>query len=82
MAVDHPTQITARSDEDVVGVGITSDMMAEAAGLTRCFVPPVGFEAPIWLITTEKLQKEPRIRALLDYLSGYMTQRRYRKPMS
>lgn len=66
--------------KDGVGVGVMSDMMAEAVGLTRCFVPPVPFEAPIWLITTEKLQKEPRIRALLDFLAGYMSQRRYRKP--
>jgi DNA-binding transcriptional LysR family regulator len=68
--------------KDGVGVGLMSDMMAEAAGLTRCFVPPVTFEAPIWLITTERLQKEPRIRALMDFLSGYMAQKRYRKPAS
>jgi DNA-binding transcriptional LysR family regulator len=68
--------------KDGIGVGIMSDMLAEAAGLTRCFVPPVTFEAPVWLVTTERLQKEPRIRALMDFLSGYMAQRRYRKSTS
>ncbi len=63
-----------------LGVGLASDMMAEAAGLVRCFVPPVAFEAPVWLITTEKLRQESRIRAFLDFLAGYVTQKRYRKP--
>lgn len=62
-----------------IGVGLMSDMMAEAAGLVPCFVPPVTFEAPVWLVTTETLQKDPRIRALLDFLAGYVAQKRYRK---
>ncbi|MBI1417874.1 MAG: LysR family transcriptional regulator [Limimaricola sp.] len=62
-----------------IGVGLASDMMAEAAGMIRCFTPPVAFEAPIWLITTEKLRHEPRIRAFLDFLAGYVTQKKYRK---
>lgn len=32
---------------DGIGMGIMSDMMAEGAGLTQCFVPPVTFDAPI-----------------------------------
>jgi hypothetical protein len=56
-----------------------SNMTAEAAGLLHCFVPPVRSEAPVWLVTTESLQKEPRIRAFVDYLAGYLTQGRYRR---
>ncbi len=62
-----------------VGVGLMSDMMAEAAGLVPCFVPPVTLEAPIWLITTERLRNVPRVRAFLDFMAGYVAQRRYRK---
>ena len=66
-----------------VGVGLMSNMVAEADGsLIRCFVPPVTMEVPVWLLTTERLAKEPRIRALLDFLAGYMAQRRYRSPAS
>ncbi len=62
-----------------VGVGLMSNMVAEAEGsLIRCFVPPVTMDVPLWLLTTERLRKEPRIRALLDFLAGYLAQRRYR----
>ena len=61
-----------------VGVGVMSNMTAEAAGLLCCFDPPVRSEAPVWLVTTESLQKEPRIRVFVDYLAGYLTQGRYR----
>lgn len=61
-----------------VGVGVMSNLVAESAGLVRCFVSPVTNEAPVWLITTESLQKEPRIRAFVDYLAGYLAQGRYR----
>lgn len=62
-----------------VGVGLMSNMIAEADGsLVRCFVPPVTQEFPLWLVTTERLRKEPRIRALLDFLAGYLAQGRYR----
>lgn len=61
-----------------VGVGMMSDMTAEAAGLLRCFAPPVKSEAPVWLVTTESLRHEPRIRAFVDYLAGYLAQGRYR----
>lgn len=62
-----------------VGVGLMSDTAAEAAGLVRCFVPPVTQETGLWLVTTERLQKEPRIRAFVDFLAGYMAQGRYRR---
>ena len=66
-----------------VGVGLMSNMVAEAEGsLIRCFVPPVTMDVPLWLLTTERLRKEPRIRALLDFLVGYVTQGRYREPSS
>jgi DNA-binding transcriptional LysR family regulator len=62
-----------------VGVGVMSNMTAEAAGLLRCFDPPVRSEAPVWLVTTESLQKEPRVRAFVDYLAGYLAQGCYRR---
>ena len=66
-----------------VGVGLMSDMVAEADGtLVKCFVPPVIQEIPVWLVTTERLRKEPRIRALMDFLAGYLAQGRYRAQSS
>jgi DNA-binding transcriptional LysR family regulator len=61
-----------------VGVGMMSNLTAEAAGLLHCFAPPVKSEAPVWLITTESLRHEPRIRAFVDFLAGYLAQGRYR----
>jgi raffinose/stachyose/melibiose transport system permease protein len=38
-----------------VGVGLMSNMVAEADGtLVRCFVPPVTQDIPVWLVTTER----------------------------
>lgn len=60
------------------GVGLMSNLVAAADGsLIRCFVPPVTLEVPLWLLTTERLRTEPRIRALLDFLVGYLAQERY-----
>ena len=61
------------------GVGMMSDIVAEADGtLVRCFRPPEAPSADVWLGTTEHLRREPRIRALLDFLSGFMASGRYR----
>lgn len=62
-----------------IGVGLMSDTVAAALGLELCFVPPVTEAAPLWLVTTEGLRSEPRIRAFVDFLAGYMTQGRYRR---
>lgn len=61
-----------------IGVGLMSDTVAAASGLVLCFVPPVTLERPLWLVTTERLRSEPRVRAFVDFLAGYMTQGRYR----
>ncbi|MBC2834038.1 LysR family transcriptional regulator [Paragemmobacter straminiformis] len=61
-----------------LGVGLMSDTVAAASGLVRCFVPPVTETTPLWIVTTERLRHEPRIRAFVDFLAGYMTQGRYR----
>jgi hypothetical protein len=34
----------------------------------------------VWLVTTERLRREPRIRALLDFLAVYMMARACRAP--
>ena len=62
-----------------VGVGLMSDTVAAATNLVLCFNPPIRQEVPIWLITTEHLRGEPRVRTLVDFLAGYMVQGRYRK---
>ena len=62
-----------------VGVSLMSDMVAETdAALMRCFVPPEPVGAPVWLVTTEHLRHEPRIRALLEFMAGYLVARRFR----
>lgn len=62
------------------GVGLMSDIVAEADGtLVRCFRPPEAPQSPVWLVTTEHLRREPRIRALLDFLSGYLASGCYRR---
>ena len=61
------------------GVALMSDMVAETdASLIRCFVPPVALVVPIWLVTTERLRHEPRVRALMDFMAAYMKARRFR----
>jgi DNA-binding transcriptional LysR family regulator len=61
------------------GVGLMSDMVADSDGtLVRCFRPPHSPEATVWLVTTEHLRREPRIRALLDFLTGFIASGRYR----
>ncbi len=65
-----------------VGVGLMSDTVAAATNLIHCFNPPFRQEVPIWLVTTEHLQREPRVRTFVDYLAGYMVQGRYRKTQS
>lgn len=62
-----------------VGVGLMSDTVAAATDLVLCFAPPIRQETPIWLVITEHLRNEPRIRAVVDFLAGYMVQGRYRK---
>lgn len=61
-----------------VGVGLMSDTVAAATNLVHCFNPPFRQELPIWLVTTEHLQREPRVRTFVDFLAGYMVQGRYR----
>jgi molybdate transport repressor ModE-like protein len=63
------------------GVTLMSDLVASTdTSLLRCFEPPaeVVSEFDLWLVTTERLRHEPRIRALLDFLAGYFANARYR----
>lgn len=62
------------------GVALMSDMVAETdATLIRCFVPPVTLVVPVWLVTTERLRDEPRIRALMEFLAAYIKTRCFRE---
>ena len=49
--------------------------------LQRCFSPPADVESDfdLWLVTTERLRHEPRIRALVDFLAGYFANAKYRE---
>jgi molybdate transport repressor ModE-like protein len=64
-----------------VGVSLMSNLVASAdASLLRCFSPPpeVLSAFDVWLVTTERLRHEPRVRALVDFLAGYFANARYR----
>ena len=62
-----------------VGVSLMSDMVAETdASLVRCFVPPEPMLVPIFLVTTEHLRHEPRIRAWMEFMANYLVCRRFR----
>ena len=61
------------------GVTIMSDLVASADNtLVRCFSPPLDTEIDLWLLTTERLRHEPRIRALIDFMAGYFAKGSYR----
>ena len=45
--------------------------------LIRCMAPPPDLSTEGWLITHERLKDEPRIRAMMDFLAAYATQRWY-----
>lgn len=61
------------------GVTLMSDMVASTdETLVRCFSPPMDTGIDIWLLTTERLRHEPRIRTLIDFLARYFAKGRYR----
>lgn len=56
-----------------LGVGplpvITGDAEPE---LVRCFPPPPELRAELWLIVREAIKSQPHVRALVDFLAGYV----------
>jgi DNA-binding transcriptional LysR family regulator len=56
-----------------LGVGLMSDFVAARdADLVRCFEPGLSPHYEIWLLTHERLRHAPHVRAVLDYLGGYV----------
>lgn len=56
-----------------VGVGLMSDFVAARdPELVRCFEPGLPPHYEIWLLTHERLRQAPHVRAVLDYLGGYV----------
>jgi len=61
-----------------LGIGAMSDFVAAGdPDLVRCFPMPLPFETAIWLLTPLRLQKEPRIRAVMDFFAGYFSSGRH-----
>lgn len=64
-----------------LGVSMMSDLVASTdPTLIPCFVPPPNVDSALdlWLVTTERLRNEPRIRALMDFLASYFAQAKYK----
>jgi len=56
-----------------LGVGLMSDFVAARdPELVRCFDPGLPPHYEIWLLTHERLRHAPHVRAVLDYLGGYV----------
>ncbi|MEQ9225716.1 MAG: LysR family transcriptional regulator [Parvibaculum sp.] len=57
-----------------LGVGMMSDVVAARdPALHFCFRPPLPLASEVWLITHERLKNTARIRAVMDFLAGYLT---------
>ncbi|HVJ15160.1 MAG TPA: LysR family transcriptional regulator [Polyangiaceae bacterium] len=64
-----------------LGVSMMSDLVASTEpDLIKCFAPPPEVESAndLWLVTTERLRGEPRIRALMDFFAGYFATAKYK----
>lgn len=44
--------------------------------LVACFALPSELDGQLWLVTHERVRNLPRVRALLDFLAGYVSARR------
>ncbi len=59
-----------------LGVSLMSDFVAAGdPEMVRCFDPKIEHDYEIWLLTHERLRSAPRVRAVLDFLSGYFAAR-------
>lgn len=63
-----------------LGISLMSDFICMGVPeMVKCFTPDLPADSEIWLITHERLRDAPRVRALLDFLSGYFAAGRHRK---
>jgi DNA-binding transcriptional LysR family regulator len=66
--------------ESGLALGMMSDFLLDHnPKFIKCFTPEVQHESEIWLITHERLRHLPRVRAVMDFLSGYFSAGRHRK---
>lgn len=51
------------------GLAVLPSFVADREGdLVRCLPPIAGDEAGLWLLTHERLRRQPRVRAVMDFL--------------
>lgn len=56
-----------------LGLGVLPALVGDAEpDLIRCFPPPCELEDELWLIVREDIKSQPHIRALTDFLAGYI----------
>ena len=55
-----------------MGLSLMSDFLLEHnPKFIKCFTPDIKMDSEIWLITHERLRHVPRVRAVMDFLSGF-----------
>ena len=63
-----------------LGISLMSDFLfQDHPGVIKCFTPKIERPSEVWLITHERLRHLPRVRAIMDFLSGYFATGRHRK---
>lgn len=56
-----------------LGLGALPTLIGDAEPeLVRCFLPPPELRAELWLIVREAIKSQPHVRALADFLAGYV----------
>ncbi len=56
-----------------LGVGPLPTLTGDAEpDLVRCFAPPPELRSDLWLIVREAIKSQPHVRALADFLAGYV----------
>ena len=57
-----------------LGVGLVPDFVARTdREMVHCFDPKIDMSYEIWLLTHERLRNVPRVRAVLDFMTEYLT---------
>jgi DNA-binding transcriptional LysR family regulator len=55
------------------GVSVMSDVMAACdPDFVRCFTPDISQPHELWLLTHERLREVPRVRAVMDFVLGFL----------
>ena len=63
------------------GLAVLPSFIADREGdLVQCLPPIAGDEAGLWLLTHERLRRQPRVRAVMDFLGGRLDRRARERP--